>query len=203
MANPRVMFIFSGKRKTGKDYVTDRLLERLGAERAALVRLSGPLKQEYAAAHGLAFEQLLSADQYKERYRKDMISWSERIRDEDPDYFVASAIRLYDAPSRPIWIISDARRPSDMRQLRRRCQCGARCVTVRTRACDVARETRGWRFTEGVDDADSECALDGVSDWDMEFDSSDSDPAKLDAFLDSLIAIADGYLKESSVNGAE
>ena len=40
---PALVLLFSGKRKSGKDFITDRLAARLG-ERSVILRLSGPLK---------------------------------------------------------------------------------------------------------------------------------------------------------------
>ena len=85
--NPRLILLFSGKRKSGKDYVTDRLQvrcdkrlfrcprhkgcgyfqEQLGSG-SVILRLSGPLKECYAKEHGLDFEKMLSASDYKEKY---------------------------------------------------------------------------------------------------------------------------------------
>ena len=64
--NPRLVLLFSGKRKSGKDYITDRLQERLGSS-SVIIRLSGPLKECYAKDHGLDFQQMLSASDYKEK----------------------------------------------------------------------------------------------------------------------------------------
>ena len=64
--NPRIVMLFSGKRKSGKDYITDRLQEKLG-DNAVILRLSGPLKECYAKDHGLDFQQMLSASDYKEK----------------------------------------------------------------------------------------------------------------------------------------
>lgn len=59
----------------------------------------------------------------------------------------------------PVWVVSDARRPTDIDYFRSR----YRCVMVRVWASQRVREERGWRFVPGVDDAPSECALDGYS----------------------------------------
>ena len=80
---PRLIVIFSGKRKSGKDYVTDRLLEQVasaagGTDVCSVGRLSGPLKKAYADENGLDYKELLSDGPYKERYRADMIVWGER-----------------------------------------------------------------------------------------------------------------------------
>ena len=96
--NPsRRVLLFSGKRKTGKDHLTEYLLKYLkengfqeptedvkldlkSQKSAVILRISGPLKKCYAEDHGLDFETLLSAGSYKEKHRLDMIKWSEEIR---------------------------------------------------------------------------------------------------------------------------
>ena len=83
---PSLILLFSGKRKSGKDFVTDLLQvswsvnrernlldaycqEHLGSG-CVILRLSGPLKECYAREHGLDFEKMLSASDYKEKYTK-------------------------------------------------------------------------------------------------------------------------------------
>ena len=93
-ANPRLVLLFSGKRKSGKDFITDRLQviifnnqepwtndnwrilkheywssfyqESIGSD-SVILRLSGPLKECYAKDHGLDFDKMLSASDYKEK----------------------------------------------------------------------------------------------------------------------------------------
>ncbi|XP_075934485.1 phosphomevalonate kinase isoform X3 [Anarhichas minor] len=48
VSGPRLVLVFSGKRKSGKDYVTDLIHNRLGSDVCCVLRLSGPLKQQYA-----------------------------------------------------------------------------------------------------------------------------------------------------------
>ena len=49
------MILLSGKRKSGKDFVAERLLPALGdgGGDAVILRLSGPLKKCYAEQHNL------------------------------------------------------------------------------------------------------------------------------------------------------
>ena len=75
----RFVILLSGKRKSGKDFVAERLLPALGSD-AVILRLSGPLKKCYAEQHDLDYAKLMSSDGYKEKYRRDMIRWSEEIR---------------------------------------------------------------------------------------------------------------------------
>ena len=165
----RLVVVFSGKRKSGKDYVTDSMLARLGAGRAEIGRLSAPLKRVYAEERGLDYARLLSAGPYKERYRKDMIVWGEARRQADPGFFAREVVA---GSAAPVLIVSDARRPTDLAFFHE--LCGAQggdgtqrpaLLTVRVEASEATRAARGWVFTAGVDDVSSECGLDGRSDW--------------------------------------
>ena len=157
-ARGRIVVVFSGKRKSGKDYVTDRLQEILGTDDCEIIRCSAPLKQAYAEEHGLDFKELLSDGPYKEKYRADMIAWGELRREADPGFFC----RIICAEAtRPIWIVSDARRPTDVEFFLK----NYNCLTVRVEASLAVREQRGWKHTKGVDDAPSECALDDWAQW--------------------------------------
>jgi phosphomevalonate kinase len=74
--NPDLILIFSGKRKSGKDYTCEQLKEHfLENSRVTLdfVTLSAPLKEIYAAEHNLDYAKLLDSSDYKEKYRLDMI----------------------------------------------------------------------------------------------------------------------------------
>ena len=86
----------------------------------------------------------------------EMIKWGEDRRMQDAGYFCR---RATEGASKPVWVISDARRPSDMEYFCTQFQC----VTVRVTANEGVRRSRGWIFKSGVDDAASECALDTFS----------------------------------------
>ena len=109
-----------------------------------------PLSQE----HGLDPSRLMDSSPYKEQYRKDMIRWGEEKRDKDPGYFCCLATAEAD---KPVWLVCDARRPTDMDHFKSHCHC----TVVRVVASEESRIARGWVFTDGVDNAPSECALDG------------------------------------------
>ena len=153
--------MFNGKRKSGKDFLTDWLCNKFNEtdkKTSVIIRLSGPLKKCYADNHGLDYSRLLDASDYKEKYRKDMISWSEKIRNEDPSYFCLKAIEMYRGEDFPIWIISDCRRKSDFQFFDN--TYTDKCKKVRVHASDEVRISRGFVFQQGVDDAESECGLD-------------------------------------------
>ena len=76
---PNIILLFSGKRKSGKDYTCAKLVEylnqQLNAFNIVLITLSSPIKQEYAIKHELDYEKLLDSSDYKEKYRLDMIKF--------------------------------------------------------------------------------------------------------------------------------
>lgn len=103
----------------------------LGPDVCCILRLSGPLKQQYAQVrptpadthiqhftkvtppgynmwlllflqeHNLNLDQLLGPGPYKEQYRADMICWGETRRCQDPGFFCRLATR---GASQPIWV---------------------------------------------------------------------------------------------------
>lgn len=90
MSNDRpIIFCFSGKRKTGKDFICSRLQERLDSKdvRSVIRGISYPLKEEYARIHKLDAERLKFDYNYKELARKSMVEFGEEIRRRDPHYF--------------------------------------------------------------------------------------------------------------------
>ena len=138
--------------------------------RSTVAGLSAPLKQAFATEHGLDFTELLTDGPYKEKYRADMIPWGEARRNKDPGFF--ARIVMAEA-ARPVLIISDARRPTDVEFFEEGALAGRwRLLTVRIEVSEDARGQRGWVYTAGVDDAVSERGLDGRS-WDVVLDNGD------------------------------
>ncbi|XP_019518176.1 PREDICTED: phosphomevalonate kinase [Hipposideros armiger] len=178
---PRLVLLFSGKRKSGKDFVTEALQSRLGADTCAVLRLSGPLKEQYAQEHGLNFQRLLDASTYKEAYRRDMIAWGEEKRQADPGFFCRKVV---EGVSQPVWLVSDTRRMSDIQWFQE--AYGAVAQTVRVVASEQSRQQRGWVFTPGVDDGESECGLDNFGDFDWVIENH-GDPQRLEEQLEKLI----------------
>ncbi|XP_037130921.1 phosphomevalonate kinase [Syngnathus acus] len=183
-SEPKLILIFSGKRKSGKDYVTDVILDRLGEDVCGVVRLSAPLKQAYAQEHGLDAKQLSGSGPYKELYRVDMISWGEARRRRDPGFFCRLATR---GAHQPVWVVSDARRMSDLCWFWAKFPQQTRCVRVESR--EETRRRRGWIFTPGVDDAESECGLDSGVDFHWTI-TNEADAPSLDDQLRPILALA-------------
>ncbi|XP_057649411.1 phosphomevalonate kinase isoform X2 [Chionomys nivalis] len=133
------------------------------------------------AEHGLDFQRLLDASTYKEAYRRDMICWGEEKRQADPGFFCRKVV---EGVSQPIWLVSDTRRVSDIQWFQE--VYGTVTQTVRVVASEQSRQQRGWVFTPGVDDAESECGLDnfGSFDWVIE---NHGDEQCLEDQLESLL----------------
>ncbi|OAD60244.1 Phosphomevalonate kinase [Eufriesea mexicana] len=179
---PRTILLFSGKRKSGKDYITNTLQERIGFDNSVIIKLSGPIKFHWAKSLGLDIEQLLGDGRYKENYRFEMAKWGENIRNKDYGYFCRAALDMYNAYSKPIWIVSDVRRKTDIKWFMQNFEDA--CKTIRVESDVVIRQKRGWIFVSGIDDSETECDLDDVNTWDLKVtNNSDSIESVLQQIL--------------------
>lgn len=157
---PNLVLILSGKRKSGKDFVSQKIVEYLKEKSESicvtLVTISAPLKQAYAEENNLDFEKLLDSSEYKEIYRKQMIEWSDTKRAQDPGYFcrkaVENEIKNLETNSNLnkkflIFLITDARRKTDLQYFNS--TYPSLIKTVRVYASEEVRKQRNWVFTPG------------------------------------------------------
>ncbi|KAG7189899.1 hypothetical protein KM043_006069 [Ampulex compressa] len=173
IAKPRAILLFSGKRKSGKDFITDILHERIGPSNSVVIKLSGPIKAHWAKSLNLDIDQLLGDGKYKENHRHEMVKWGESIRKQDYGYFCSAAIDMYNARSKPIWIVSDVRRKTDIKWFVE--NFGAPCKNIRIVSDDTIRANRGWVYRPGIDDSETECDLDVVDSWDLIIENNGED----------------------------
>lgn len=189
VSGPRLVLVFSGKRKSGKDYVTDLIQNliqnRLGSDVCCVLRLSGPLKKQYAEDQGLDLDQLLGPGLYKERYRADMIRWGESRRRQDPGFFCRLATR---GARQPVWVVSDARRLSDLQWFWS--EFPQQTQSVRVQSSEETRTQRGWSFSAGVDDAESECGLDSGVEFNWTI-TNEADAPSLEEQLQPILKLAE------------
>ncbi len=134
---------------------------RLGKELAVILRISSPLKAEYAKIHDLNYEKLLDSTEYKENYRASMVKWGEEKRRIDQGYFCRKVEALGLQTEKPIWIVSDIRRKTDIKYFEK-----FENFRLRIQADEDIREKRGWKFTQGIDDSETEVDLDFYENWD-------------------------------------
>ena len=91
--------------------------------------------------------------------------------------------------------MSDLRRETDLQFFQ---ENYPNCVTsVRISASDEVRIKRGFFHTVGVDDAESECGLDYIADWDVAI-QNDGDSLSLQCGIDRLVRICQGELAKKS-----
>lgn len=124
-----------------------------------------------------------------------MIKWGEDKRKQDPEYFCRLAVKNCKFP---VWIVSDSRRPTDLKFFQTYYR--EQLILVRVFAEDHVRKSRGWVFTSGVDDADSECALDEFGKWDFVVDN-DGDNQKLTQKLLEIIEVCNQKRKKNKDRG--
>nr|CAH0106086.1 unnamed protein product [Daphnia galeata] len=187
--NPKKIVCLSGKRKSGKDYVAELL--HVSIPNSVIIRISAPIKKYWSESKGLDMDKLMSDGAYKEKYRTEMIIWGEEKRAQDSGFFCRAAIEMFNGKDFPIWIVSDLRRETDLKFFRDKY---SNCLTcVRISASTEARVKRGFVFSAGVDDTESENGLDHIQDWDFCF-QNDGDPLLFQANLDHLIQICQNSL---------
>ncbi|KAH9399639.1 hypothetical protein TYRP_017628 [Tyrophagus putrescentiae] len=171
LSKPKVQIVLSGKRKCGKDFLESLILERFPRQ-VLSYRISAPIKGAYAQQHGLDFAELLTASEYKEQYRQEMVSWSEAVRAANPHHFLRLAIiqaATQTLENRPIWLLNDARRPTDLAYFADASEIdmtATALIKLRITSSELVRVSRGWHFTAGIDDQQTECGLDGERHWD-------------------------------------
>lgn len=66
---------------------------RIGEEKAEIIHISEPIKSHWAQEKGLNLTELLGDGPYKEKYREQMIIWSERARQREPGIFCKASIQ--------------------------------------------------------------------------------------------------------------
>lgn len=200
--HPILVLLLSGKRKSGKDFVSQKLLDHFKShDRVFLlpVTISAPLKQAYAEENDLNYEKLLDSSEYKEIYRQKMIEWSDTKRDTDPGYFCRLA--LNDSMSKIdhlvsfnkflVLLVTDIRRKTDVQFFN---QTFPRLVrTIRVEADELTRRQRNWVYTKGVDDVRSECDLDDYENFDFKINNNSSNNEEIKSKLNLLINLIENY----------
>ncbi|CAG0879129.1 unnamed protein product [Cyprideis torosa] len=161
---PPLIITLSGKRKCGKDFISDIIMNSSFGDHGAKLTLSAPIKEHWAATKGLSYEELCTSSEYKENHRKEMVAWGEEQRRKDPAVFIRAVAKA--APTKvKFWLVSDVRRWSDMEVFDT--LQGTAVKRIKVTASPDTRKRRNFVFTPGVDDAGTECDLDPYEKWDL------------------------------------
>ena len=125
----------------------------------------------------------------------------------DPSVCTVTDSLLCTAETKPLWIVSDIRRKTDIEWFKQ--NYGEKIKIIRITASDEVRRRRGWIFTEGtitrnisnrsrftfvvlgVDDVTSECDLDDFLDWDLVIGNNDTEG--LEKGYDEIIQLIKTY----------
>lgn len=154
---PDLIILISGKRKSGKTFLSEKLFSHLLDTEFNLneIILAGPLKEIYAKENGLDYERLLDTSSYKELHRVDMIKWSDSKRVEDLYFFCKIAVGkvAYDLSMKVknklnIWVVTDLRLQVELQYFK--LKYSNLIKTVRVLASDEVRIQRNWVFTKGL-----------------------------------------------------
>lgn len=86
--------------------------------------------------------------------------------------------------SKPIVILSDIRRKTDIEFFRKH---RYNIKTVRINASEEVRRIRGWVFEGGVDDVQSECDLDDVTQWDLTIENDGTNDVEV--ILEKILSL--------------
>lgn len=114
------------------------------------------------------------------------------MRSKDPDIFLRLSIEQSEADKHAVWILPDARRPTDLKFFTSPRFSNSKIVRVRIHASNETRAERGWVFTPGIDDKTTECGLDDHKDWEYVIDNNGTDQellAQLQPVIDMANAI--------------
>lgn len=182
--NLKLIIIISGKRKSGKDHISTLITNYVGyshLKHLAVLRISGPIKRQFARSNKLDFERLLDVTSYKEQYRLLMVEWSENYREKVGWHcFLRTAIMEQGAKHKSIWLVTDARRTCDFDYFEDdQTFENVQIIKIRIQASEESRISRGWVFDDRIDMQPTECGLDDYKDWTCIIDNDDDDDRKL------------------------
>ncbi|CAH8843235.1 unnamed protein product [Trichobilharzia szidati] len=200
-ALPSVCIVFSGKRKSGKDYTVSRLSEIFDNNDItyAIARISEPIKSYFAQQYSLNLPELLSSNSYKENYRKQMIDWVEEEIKRDCYVFPRKALSecIGECKQRKcdVIIVSDARRMNDI-EFFIDTFTRSKCLLIRITSPVEIRIKRGWSYVDGVDNVASECGLDECTDWDLVL-QNDGNEVAYENYLNDIVSCVKKMLSVS------
>ena len=172
----KLIIVISGKRKSGKDFITEKIIAKLGNGNCFVMRVAGPIKKHFCELYAMDYQKMLTSTNYKETIREEMIIWGEEQRKNNAYVFCEIVKQEALESNKPVWILSDARRQTDVEYfLNFAKEQSIGFYSVRVEADNETRKQRGWIYTKGVDDVTSECGLDHYKNWDFVFQNSKGD----------------------------
>jgi len=183
------IFIISGKRHTGKDFLSLRLQSYIiNVLRKNCRFLSGSkvLKEEFCRDNALDIEKMLNDRSYKEEHRAKMTQYYyDVLSKKGIDFCNQQLIEQMLSVSEPTYFILDIRYKFEI-------DCYVKygledlMTKIRINVVDEIKQKRGWVYNPTVDNDASEIELDGYDKWDYVFDNSTDGIENVDKFIENL-----------------
>ncbi|CAD5113275.1 DgyrCDS2455 [Dimorphilus gyrociliatus] len=188
--------LFSWNWQQLNGYILPLYQFRFDSEFYHVLTMAKPLKYLFCQEQqGIDYEKLLDSSAYKEKFRLELSNWSWNKMQEDIHIF--SRIAVKEAALKPLWIVSDIRRTSDIKYILDKRECPH--LFVRIEVSEEIRKERGWSYVKGIDDSWSECELDHNMSWDIIF-HNDNDQEHTDTVVDSIKKFIEKCMNNENTN---
>lgn len=167
-----IYILVSGKRASGKDYITNLLYDYLIAKGISVHRtaLGHINKRSYAASIGIDAMRLENDREFKESHRLAMIAHHTARNVLDPEWCLKEVKSNAQQANAEVLLLSDIRTLQDLNWFK---QQPGEVVMLRITASDEARKSRGWNYCPQKDSLHTETELDSFLDWTACWDNSD------------------------------
>ncbi len=170
-----IYILVSGKRASGKDYITNLIYNSLTAKGISVHRtaLGHINKRSYAASMGIDAIRLENDREFKESHRIAMVAHHTARNAQDPEGCLKEVKFNAIQANAEVLLLSDIRTLQDLHWFK---QQPGEVVLLRITASDETRKSRGWNPCPRKDSLHTETELDSFFNWTACWDNSDFSP---------------------------
>ncbi len=170
-----IYILVSGKRASGKDYITNLIYDSLIAKGISVHRtaLGHINKRSYAASIGIDAMRLENDREFKESHRIAMVAHHTARNAQDPEGCLKEVKSNAKQANAEVLLLSDIRTLQDLHWFK---QQPGEVVLLRITASDETRKSRGWNPCPKKDSLHTETELDSFFNWTACWDNSDFSP---------------------------
>eukprot|EP01098_Paradermamoeba_levis_P016144 TRINITY_DN8536_c0_g1_i1.p1 TRINITY_DN8536_c0_g1~~TRINITY_DN8536_c0_g1_i1.p1 ORF type:complete len:206 (-),score=45.66 TRINITY_DN8536_c0_g1_i1:138-755(-) len=190
----RFIVLVSGKRFSGKDFISSLLASRLQLKgiSSTVTHLADGLKKVFAAHANLDLHRLLTDREFKESHREEMTNFYLQTQKENKHRWCTQLWEDFQQSSSTAFIISDLRHQFEVDFFKQKEKEQGEnpegfpftLLLVRIDSKESTREKRGWQKT-ATDLDTTEIDLDQFSGWSLKYDNDESNKEKVIEFLES------------------
>lgn len=187
--NVKVIFIISGRRNSGKDYVAKRFLEAIINRGSKCLFWSGSIvvKREFCAHKGHDLNRMLTDRDYKDSLREDLTHYFQTVMavEKSPDYCNLELIEdIKKNIKEPTCFVFDIRYPFEIECYERH---NFNLVKIRINASEETKKKRGWVYDPKLDEDKSETGLNDYVGWDYVFNNDKDGVDNIDLFVKDVL----------------